>query len=247
MWYYVQNNQRFGPFDEATIQNLVQNQTINANTLVWQDGMADWMPLQATALGSQLPAFTPPPSYAPVVPATPGYAAAAPYGSYPQPQYGLYKLPADQIKSLNDLFQWSWILMIVAIPTSFIVIGIFAAIASMVLLYMLLYRYWEIIQDGYHRATPGQAVGFMFIPFFNFYWVFQAVKGLAEDMNRYTQERGIAAPQANTGLALAYCILICVSIIPYVNFVSGTAALIIMFILWSNFKEVASAIWRSRA
>lgn len=239
MWYYVQNNQRFGPFDEATMQNMIQNQTVNASTLVWQDGMADWLPLQATALGNQLPALTPPPAYAPVVP--------APYGAYPQQPYGMHKLPADQIKSLHDLFQWSWILMVVGIPTSFIVIGVFAVIASMVLLYMLLYRYWELIQDGYHRTTPGQAVGFMFIPFFNFYWVFVAIKGLAEDMNRYTQERGIAAPQANTGLALTLCILTCVSIIPYVNFVTGIAALIIIFILWSNFNQVATAIWQSRA
>ena len=101
--------------------------------------------------------------------------------------------------------------MIVAIPTSFIVIGIFAAIASMVLLYMLLYRYWELIQDGYHRgdARPGS--------WLHVYPILQLLlglpggkKGLAEDMNRYTQERGIAAPQANTGLALTYCILICV-------------------------------------
>ena len=241
MWYYVQNNQRFGPFDEATINNLITNQTLSPNTLVWQEGMSDWLPLQSTTLGSQLPALTPPPSYAPVIPAPPNYSPA-----YSQPKYGPYKLPHEQIKGLNDLFQWSWILMVVAIPTSLIVIGVFAAIASMVLLYMLLYRYWDLIQDGYHRATPGQAVGFMFIPFFNFYWVFQSVKGLAEDMNRYTQEKGIAAPQANAGLALTYCILICVSIIPYVNFITGTAALIIMFILWSNFRDVAVAIWQSR-
>ena len=37
------------------------------------------------------------------------------------------------------------------------------------------------IQDGYARTTPGLAVGLMFIPVFNIYWQFVALKGLAED------------------------------------------------------------------
>jgi hypothetical protein len=79
-------------------------------------------------------------------------------------------------------------------------------------------------------------VGFRFIPFFNFYWEFVAVKGLAEDMGRYARasigikpiprgltnpvdlaqarcSRGIGIKPIPRGLTLAYCILMIVSIV----------------------------------
>ena len=55
MWYYQQGNNRMGPVDEATIRNLMASGTISIDTLVWTNGMASWVPLQQTALGSGLP------------------------------------------------------------------------------------------------------------------------------------------------------------------------------------------------
>ena len=46
----------------------------------------------------------------------------------------------------------------------------------------------------------------MFIPLFNLYWQFVAVWGLSKDLNRYSREHNIIAPQANESLALAGCI-----------------------------------------
>jgi hypothetical protein len=43
-WYYAQNNQQFGPHDEGAMRNLLQNGTVQANDLVWRDGMANWIP-----------------------------------------------------------------------------------------------------------------------------------------------------------------------------------------------------------
>src|SRR5438128_808183 len=65
----------------------------------------------------------------------------------------------------------------------------YASIMSMV----LLYKAWQSIQDGQARTTPGKAVGFMFIPLFNLYWIFQAIYGFAVDYNKYTQRHNIAA------------------------------------------------------
>ncbi len=50
-------------------------------------------------------------------------------------------------------------------------------IYGMVILAILVYKIWVPIQDGDVRTTPGKACGFMFIPFFNFYWIFQAYWG----------------------------------------------------------------------
>ena len=75
------------------------------------------------------------------------------------------------------------------------------------LTYMYLYRLWEVLQHGRPRTTPGMAVGLMFVPGLNVYWVFVAFYGLAKDWNRITNRYADLnrAPQMNEGLFLAYC------------------------------------------
>lgn len=43
------------------------------------------------------------------------------------------------------------------------------------------YRCWKTVPKETARTTPGKAVGFLFIPYFNFYWYFVSYAGLAED------------------------------------------------------------------
>jgi hypothetical protein len=39
--------------------------------------------------------------------------------------------------------------------------------------FVILWKMWSSIQDGNARTTPGKAIGFLFIPFFNIYWIFK--------------------------------------------------------------------------
>ena len=48
-------------------------------------------------------------------------------------------------------------------------------------LLVLLYKAWKVIPAAHARTTPGRAVGFLFIPCFNLYWIFQAFYGWAQD------------------------------------------------------------------
>jgi uncharacterized RDD family membrane protein YckC len=58
-WYYAENNERRGPIEDAAFQSLVASGTINANTLVWRDGMTDWVPFsQASGAPGAAPAVT---------------------------------------------------------------------------------------------------------------------------------------------------------------------------------------------
>ncbi len=43
-WYYARGDERMGPVDEAQIVALASTGQITAQTLVWREGMADWMP-----------------------------------------------------------------------------------------------------------------------------------------------------------------------------------------------------------
>jgi hypothetical protein len=87
--------------------------------------------------------------------------------------------------------------------------GYFLTMLSFIPFYINVYRAWYCIQPGgFARSTPGKAIGFLFIPFFNFYWLFQAFKGLASDWNRtvssYPDLR--MAPKLSEGVFLAFCI-----------------------------------------
>jgi hypothetical protein len=51
-WYYAENNERRGPLDEAAFQQLVSSGAIKPETLVWQEGMANWLPFAQIGGGS---------------------------------------------------------------------------------------------------------------------------------------------------------------------------------------------------
>ena len=74
-------------------------------------------------------------------------------------------------------------------------------------LYVFYYKMWKALPPALARTTPGKAIGFMFIPIYNFYWMFQAVWGWTQDFNRYRRERNLGAARAPEGVALAMCIL----------------------------------------
>ena len=80
-------------------------------------------------------------------------------------------------------------------------------LATAVVTCMLIYRMWASIQDGHARTTPGKAVGFLFIPFFGAYWIFQVLCGFAKDYNAHVERVGLHLPKLNKGLFLT-CILL---------------------------------------
>ncbi|GAB5497106.1 MAG: hypothetical protein Phyf2KO_21860 [Phycisphaerales bacterium] len=110
---------------------------------------------------------------------------------------------------------------------------------SVVMGCVLHYKLWATIQDGDVRTTPGKAVGFLFIPFFNFYWVFQSVWGWAVDFNSYTSQRNIHVKRAPAGLVLAVCII---AVIPCANILAWPFSVIVMIIHFSRAISGANAI-----
>ena len=85
---------------------------------------------------------------------------------------------------VTELLMFSWLPMMV---------GVIAQ-------YVFIYRQWKAIDDGQARTSPGKAVGFLFIPFFNIYWIFNIFFGWVTDYNKYIQRYGIQAPQLTQGL-----------------------------------------------
>jgi hypothetical protein len=119
-------------------------------------------------------------------------------------------------------------------------------IFGVVVLMMLVYKMWDVIQDGKPRTTPGMAVGLMFVPIFGLYWQFQVYWGWTKDFNAYVEQQGIAAPRMPEGLALTLCILTLAAIVPLVGLIIALVNLILMVVFLSKACDGINAIVKSR-
>jgi hypothetical protein len=104
---------------------------------------------------------------------------------------------------------------------------------ALISIYVMIYKMWAAIQDQYARTTPGKAVGFMFIPLFNIYWMFQVFYGWAKDYNAYIARYNRNAPAVSENLFLIYVIsgLICFP-----------AAIVLIFIVISKICDAVNAL-----
>lgn len=116
---------------------------------------------------------------------------------------------------------------------------LFFFVLYMIALCRFLYRCWRLIQDGYAHTTPGKAVGFYFIPFFQIYWIFISVYCLAKDLNAYAARYQITAPRAREGLTLTGVIFL---LIPYLQ----PFALLLLPIGFFSMARTAEAIQDAR-
>lgn len=126
-----------------------------------------------------------------------------------------------------------------------IVIGVLIMLISSVIWMVFLYNVWEFTINELkkhgikpHVEAPGKAVGYLFIPFYNFYWVFMAIGKLPVDMNRIAFARKGKHVIANE-IGLVLCILTILTIIPIVGIF---LALINMVLLPVFFFLAISAI-----
>jgi len=88
----------------------------------------------------------------------------------------------------------------------FVMIGSAFSIYAFIVLIVLLYKMWKIVPSELARTTPGKAVGFLFIPIFQLYWVFPAIWGWAKDFNNFLRQRQSDSQYAPEGLGLAVAI-----------------------------------------
>lgn len=114
---------------------------------------------------------------------------------------------------IPDVFLWLSMALTTAAGIGLTISSIWMAINML----MAIYRYWTTLQGGNARTTPGKAIGFLFIPFFNFYWVYQCIIGLRNDMNKYIANHRTDIPPIRDSNYLV--ITLTLSLIPYVNLI----------------------------
>jgi len=88
----------------------------------------------------------------------------------------------------------------------------------------------------------GRAIGFIFIPFFNFYWIFVFWGRLADRINLQFRLRG-ELPPVSKGLAVAIPILTVTSLIPFVGIATGLTNLFILIpIIGSQIQNASNRL-----
>ena len=126
-----------------------------------------------------------------------------------------------------------------------------AFIVTTVFWCILLYRQWSLLQGHGARTTPGKAVGFLFIPFYSFYWYFVAYAGLATDTNNYLNKAGITSSiRMSFGLAVTDCVLSIlagtIGLVPKIGAALTIPLAIIGFILVVQQRYCVLAILKQR-
>jgi len=120
--------------------------------------------------------------------------------------------------------------------------GLLPVIIGFIIRMVLLYKMWDAIQESRPRTTPGMAVGLMFIPCWNIYWLFQTHWGWAQDFNRFADEDDLDVPKMPEGLALTYCLLNLAAIVPFLGPIAGFVGFVILLIFLNKACDGVNAL-----
>jgi hypothetical protein len=116
-----------------------------------------------------------------------------------------------------------------------LVLGGIGLCASSIYFMVLFYQAWRFVIYELRRdnlsppsiETPGKAIGYCFIPFYNFYWAFKAYGKLPVDINVLARGRGIPGT-APEGIGVAIPILSIIGVIPYIGYVTSAVEVLIL-------------------
>jgi len=124
-------------------------------------------------------------------------------------------------------------------PISIMMISFVPLLIGLINNMIIIYRAWFILQPHTHHSTPGKAVGFLFIPIFNYYWIFVTYWRWAQEWNRLVARnpRHSGSPQVSEGLALTLPILNAAGLVA--GLLAAIPAFIIQLIL---LKQMCDAV-----
>ncbi len=238
LYYLVIDKQRTGPF--AKDQLLAAG--LKLDTLVWFDGCPDWLP------ASQVPEL------------------AALFSETADGDHRLYA-EAYLRGSYNIgtvLFRCAWFLGLCSIV--FFIIGtlgneavvagrqdsmaqvfssgagaltLLCALGGAIAFLVLLYRCWAVIQDDNVHRSAGAAIGFLFVPVFNIYWIFVATAGLTRELHRYACRHRLKAPRPSLLLAITISCYALLSTIPIVGSIAWVFNLILIPLFMQSIYQTA--------
>jgi hypothetical protein len=108
-------------------------------------------------------------------------------------------------------------------------------------------RAWASIDGGAESLSPAKAQGFLWIPFFNFYWVFPALVSLATQTNAKADAENIPQGRITRGFGLVIAILFSVSTLTELLLSRHTPFCWLHFITYTTYVGfTVTYIWQIR-
>ncbi|PKP30177.1 MAG: hypothetical protein CVU00_13900 [Bacteroidetes bacterium HGW-Bacteroidetes-17] len=115
----------------------------------------------------------------------------------------------------------------------FLIIGLIILLIAQIYFLIILHRVWQFSINESKRLnlvptikTPGQAIGYLFIPFYNFYWLFLAYGKISGDLNAIAKVKNVPKCMSG-GLGITISILCIVNLIPFVGYFTSLISLIL--------------------
>ncbi len=244
-WYYESNGEQHGPVNHATVQQLIEHDVITADTQVWKAGLEDWQIASQTELATLLkPAqarpVTPPPLTTQTIPISQAERAA---------------------KKLNDSFIMlttaSLLMEINSIRTAFsdsvdeyqekVVIFVIVFFFGLIPMFCLfLHKLWLIIHPRQTDIKPGQAIGFLFIPLFQFYWMVILALKLEEGLNAELEARNshirVSRPLWITSLIVGIVGGLMTTALPKEGVVFDIAGTVLVIVVYYQWKQAGVTV-----
>lgn len=111
------------------------------------------------------------------------------------------------------------------------------------------YRHWRVAieQTGFNEFSAGEAVGFLFIPLFNLYWMFRAYVTLSELLYKAGMQPKYSGrtPLINTGTSRTLCVLNIFTIVPYVGALLSLVNIFVWFNVHAQHKRTVTYMLRA--
>lgn len=261
VWYMSIDGDQEGPFAAAELKAFAKNGKLRQSDFIWKDGMEEWVPARrVTGLFTTpppVPKKQPPPQPLLDQQQSPRRSDSSAFDPRSNHQYRqLARLPGHyDPNSFLTIWNWNLWLTVSSVACLFlgglfaafvpelgiilILLGMLVFLPASVFHFVLLYRCWSTIQGPQARTTPGKAVGFLFIPFFNFYWFYVAYMGLTQDTNQFLQSRDQDGPRMSENTALWFLISFFVGFVPYLNIIANILFFVFQVILMKQAADCA--------
>lgn len=216
-YHIIINSRQSGPHSELELQQMLREGKITGRELCWKRGMQGWSALhEISDLAGDLPPPPPPSIFAQQTDSTP--------------------LNCNTALVLNCLSFGFGVLIGILYYTNEKLAGVLSLllfplfITATVFWSILHYRCWKALPQQFRATTPGKAVGYLFIPFFNLYWSFISFPKLIEGLLAWQQSQ--QRPQSSELVFLAKMYAISNPVVWILGLVPGAYVVIYLIALW---------------
>lgn len=239
-YHVIKNDEQIGPFSEDHLKEQLSNGELSFNDICWAEGMEEWQPIHATI---ELPEMAAPPP-APVTPPPPPTHVTPPpppvMSQQPDKQEPIGWIAAlvamSMLTPVSVFFLIDGVHYDVIVP---LLLGLMTLIAAAVFCSILHYKCWAAVPQQYRCTTPARAIGFLFIPFYNFYWAFITWPKLVDGL----VSAGFKLPSSARHLAIVNAVVfVCsmtIGLIPGFDLLATIAQLVIFILLY---RQLVAAI-----